>query len=87
MNPMLWLVAGSLLGWLANLEMGADRRSSLTLNVLAGVTGSLLAGTLLAPFEPDALAASEVNLGALLVASLGAILLLAVVNLFRLKAP
>jgi uncharacterized membrane protein YeaQ/YmgE (transglycosylase-associated protein family) len=85
MNPMLWLVAGGVLGWLANNEMGADRRSSLARNVLAGVVGALLAGALLTPLEPDAVGSTDLHLGALLVASLGALILLAVVNLFRLK--
>ena len=86
MNPMLWLVAGGILGWLANIEMGADRRRSLALNVLAGVAGALVAGTLLtSPLEPETLGASDLSVGGLLVASLGAILVLALVNLFRLK--
>lgn len=86
MNPMLWLLAGALLGWLANIEMAADRRMSLALNVAAGVAGALLAGLLVTlPFDADALVATEWSLGSLLVASLGAILFLALVNLFRLK--
>jgi uncharacterized membrane protein YeaQ/YmgE (transglycosylase-associated protein family) len=86
MNPMLWLLAGAVLGWLANVEMAADRGRSLALNVAAGAAGSLLAGSLITlPFESDALISGNLSLGALLVASLGAIILLAIVNLFRLK--
>ena len=86
MNPMLWLLAGAILGWLANMEMGGDRGASLALNVAAGAAGSLLAGSLITlPFEPDTLASDDLSLGTLLVASLGAIILLAIVNLFRLK--
>jgi len=83
---MLWLVAGAVLGWLANMEMGADRRTSLALNVLAGAAGALVAGALLtSPLEPGALGSGDLSLGGVLVASLGAILVLALVNLFRLK--
>ncbi len=86
MNPMLWLVAGGILGWLANIEMGADRRGSLALNVVSGAAGALVAGSLLAlPFEPGAMRSGELSVGALFVASLGAILVLALVNLFRLR--
>jgi len=86
MNPMLWLLAGALLGWLANIEMAADRRLSLALNVGAGIAGAVLAGALVAlPFESVALEWGELSLGSLLMASLGAIILLALVNLFRLK--
>jgi uncharacterized membrane protein YeaQ/YmgE (transglycosylase-associated protein family) len=86
MNPMLWLLAGAILGWLANMEMGGDRGSSLAVNVAAGAAGALLAGSLITlPFEPDTLASGDLSLGTLLVASLGAIILIAIVNLFRLK--
>ncbi len=86
MNPMLWLLAGVILGWLATIEMAADRRLSLALNVAAGIAGALLAGSLVTlPFAPETLSSSEWNLGSLLMASLGAIILLVVVNLFRLK--
>ena len=86
MNPMLWLLAGAVLGWLVNVEMAGDRGRALALNVAAGAAGALLAGTLITvPFEPDAVISGELNLGALLVASLGAIILLAIANLWRLK--
>src|SRR6185369_9003789 len=69
MNPMLWLVAGGILGWLANIEMGTDRRGSLALNVASGVIGALVAGGLLTlPLEPDAVRSGDLSLGALLVA-------------------
>ena len=83
MNPLLWLAAG---GILANIEMGADRRRSLALNVLVGVAGALVAGMVLSsPVESETLTSSDLSVGALLIASLGAILVLALVNLFRLK--
>ena len=86
MNPLLWLLAGAILGWLANAEMAADRQLSLALNVASGIIGAMLAGSLVTlPFEPQALGSSDLSLGPLLVASLGAIILLAIVNLFRLK--
>ena len=86
MNPMLWLLAGAILGWLATIEMAADRRLSLALNVAAGIAGALLAGSLVTlPFEPETMGSSDWNLGSLLMASLGAIILLVVVNLFRLR--
>ena len=86
MNPMLWLLAGAILGWLATIEMAADRRLSLALNVAAGIAGAMLAGSLVTmPFEPETMSSSDWNLGSLLMASLGAIILLVVVNLFRLK--
>jgi uncharacterized membrane protein YeaQ/YmgE (transglycosylase-associated protein family) len=86
MNPMLWLLAGAILGWLATIEMAADRRLSLALNVVAGVAGALLAGWLVTlPFAPEILSSSEWDIGSLLVSSLGAIIVLVLVNLFRLK--
>src|SRR4030095_7030906 len=64
MNPMLWLLAGAILGWLATIEMAADRRLSLALNVAAGIVGALLAGSLVTlPLEPQTLGSSDLSLG------------------------
>src|SRR4030095_5374309 len=83
-TAMLWLLAGAILGWLANIEMAADRRRSLALNVAAGIVGALLAGSLVTlPLEPQTLGSNDVSPGPLLVASLGAIIPLSIVHPFK----
>lgn len=85
MNPMIWLLVGGVLGWLASIETGAQGPHGVAVNIAAGVVGALIAGWLLSsPFGPDAIRSSEFSVAGLVVAPLGAIILLAIVNLVRL---
>lgn len=84
MNIIMWLVAGGLLGWVASLFMGTGTRQGILLNVVVGVVGAAVGGWLLSPL----LGVSTINQGnftvaALGVSFLGALILLAVVNLVR----
>jgi uncharacterized membrane protein YeaQ/YmgE (transglycosylase-associated protein family) len=91
MNPMLWLLTGAALGVLTSIESGVRAPGRIALDVLAGIAGSLLAGGLLAgwflaaPSPWNLTGANEFNLAALVVAPLGAIVVLAVVHLVRLS--
>ena len=85
MNPMIWLLVGGVLGWLASIETGTQGRRGVAINVATGVVGALISGGLLSsPFGPDAIRSGEFSVAGLVVAPLGAIILLAVVNLVRL---
>ena len=85
MNPMMWLAAGMILGCLTCIELGTDRREDVYMNVASGLVGAFLAGWLAtAPFGVDALRAEELSWTGLVLASLGALVLLAIVNLIRL---
>ncbi len=85
MNPMIWLLVGGVLGCLASIETGDRAPRAITVNIAAGILGAVIAGWLLSsPFGPDAIRSSEFSLAGLVVAPLGAIVLLAVVNLIRL---
>ena len=84
MNFILWLLIGGILGWIASLIMGTDAQQGEFLNIIVGVIGALLAGFLLAPlFHTGTINQSDFSLSALFVSLLGAIVLLAIVNLFR----
>ncbi len=85
MNPLIWIAVGAALGWLASVETGVRVPRGVVVNVAAGIAGALIAGWLLSsPFGPVAIRAGEFSLAGLVVAPLGAIVLLAVVNLVRL---
>lgn len=85
MNPVIWLVVGGFLGWLTSIEVGTDRPHGRTANVIVGACGALFAGWLLsASFEPEVVRSGEFSLGGLFEAAFGAIVLLLLVNLFRL---
>lgn len=84
MNIIIWLVVGGVVGWLASLVMRTDGQQGILLNVVVGIVGALVGGFLISPL----LGSSTINQGnfsvsGLLVSFFGAIILLAVVNLFR----
>jgi uncharacterized membrane protein YeaQ/YmgE (transglycosylase-associated protein family) len=84
MNLLIWLVIGGFLGWIASLIMNTDGEQGIFLNVVVGIVGALLAGFLIAPFfGTGTVNANDVSLPALLVSLAGAVVLLAIVNLFR----
>jgi uncharacterized membrane protein YeaQ/YmgE (transglycosylase-associated protein family) len=84
MNFILWLIIGGILGWIASLIMGTDAQQGVFLNMVVGVIGALLAGFLLTPlFGISTINQNNFSLPALIVSLLGAIVLLAIVNLFR----
>ena len=84
MNFILWLIIGGILGWIASLIMRTDAQQGIVLNIVVGIVGALLAGFLLSPlFGVGTINQSNFSLAALLISLLGAIILLAVVNLFR----
>ncbi len=84
MNFIIWLVVGGLIGWLASIIMKTNAQQGMILNVVVGIVGSLLGGWFISPL----LGAGTVNqgdfsIGGLVVSLIGAIILLAIVNLFR----
>ncbi|WP_425258884.1 GlsB/YeaQ/YmgE family stress response membrane protein [Rubrivivax sp. RP6-9] len=84
MNFIIWLVVGGLIGWIASMIMKTDGQQGVILNVVVGVVGAMLGGWFLSPM----LSAGTINdgnfsLGAMGVSLLGAVILLAIVNLFR----
>jgi uncharacterized membrane protein YeaQ/YmgE (transglycosylase-associated protein family) len=84
MNLIIWLIVGGLIGWLASLIMKTDAQQGVILNVVVGIVGALLGGWLLAPMlGTGTINSNDFSLASLGVSLLGAILLLAIVNLVR----
>jgi uncharacterized membrane protein YeaQ/YmgE (transglycosylase-associated protein family) len=84
MNVIIWLVVGGLIGWLASKIMNTDAQQGIGLNVVVGVVGALLAGWLITPLiGGTTINQSDFSLSGLVISLLGAIVLLAIVNLFR----
>ncbi|MDN5781666.1 MAG: GlsB/YeaQ/YmgE family stress response membrane protein [Luteimonas sp.] len=84
MSFIIWLIVGGIIGWLASMIMKTDAQQGLILNIVVGIVGSFLGGWFIAPL----LGAGTVNSGdfsimGLLASLIGAIILLAIVNLFR----
>ena len=88
MNFIIWIVAGGLIGWVASLIMRTDAQQGLFLNVVVGIVGALLAGWIISPLVGiPTINQNAFSVGAMGVSLLGAIILLAIVNLFRRGKP
>ncbi|MBK4734821.1 GlsB/YeaQ/YmgE family stress response membrane protein [Noviherbaspirillum pedocola] len=88
MNFIIWIVVGGLLGWVASMIMRTDAQQGMFLNVVVGIIGALLGGWLLAPlFGTGTINQNDFSISSLLVSLLGAVILLAIVNLFRRGTP
>lgn len=87
MNFIIWIVIGGIIGWLASMVMKTDAQQGIFLNIIVGIVGALLGGWLLSPlFGAGTINADDFSLMSLLVSFLGAVILLAIVNLlFRGK--
>jgi uncharacterized membrane protein YeaQ/YmgE (transglycosylase-associated protein family) len=84
MNLIIWLVVGGVLGWLASIVMRTDGQQGIFLNVVVGVIGALLAGWFIAPMlGTGTINSSDFSVSGLVVSFIGAVILLAIVNLFR----
>ncbi len=83
-NIIIWLVVGGILGWLASIVMKTDAQQGIILNVVVGIVGAVLGGWLLAPlFGTGTINQDNLSLASLAVSFLGAVILLAIVNMFR----
>ncbi|MEK8029443.1 GlsB/YeaQ/YmgE family stress response membrane protein [Ideonella sp. DXS29W] len=84
MNLIIWLVIGGLLGWVASLIMRTDAQQGVLLNVVVGIVGALLGGWFISPMVGvPTINEGAFSAGALLVSLVGAVILLAIVNLVR----
>jgi len=83
-NFIVWLIVGGLIGWVASMVMRTDAQQGTLLNIIVGIIGAFVAGLVLTPlFGIGNINDGNFSLPALLISLLGAIILLAVVNLFR----
>jgi uncharacterized membrane protein YeaQ/YmgE (transglycosylase-associated protein family) len=84
MNIVEWLIVGGLIGWLASMIMRTNAQQGVILNVVVGIVGALLGGWLLSPiFGVSTINQNNFSLEGVGVSLLGAVILLAVVGLFR----
>ena len=84
MGLIILLVVGGLIGWVASMIMRTDGQQGIVLNVVVGVIGAILAGLLITPLIGGApITSGEISIQSILVSLLGAVVLLAIINLFR----
>jgi uncharacterized membrane protein YeaQ/YmgE (transglycosylase-associated protein family) len=83
MGLIIWLIVGGVVGWLASIIMRTDAQQGMLLNVIVGIVGALLAGYVVSPMLGIATINQGVTVSTFLVSLVGAVILLAIVNLFR----
>ncbi|MEP7280942.1 MAG: GlsB/YeaQ/YmgE family stress response membrane protein [Rubrivivax sp.] len=83
MNFIAWLIIGGIIGWIASMIMRTDGQQGVFLNVIVGIVGAFLGGWLISPLVGvPTINQDAFSLGALAVSLVGAVILLAIVNLF-----
>lgn len=81
MNIIAWIILGGLAGWIASMIAGTNAQMGLLANIIVGVLGAFLGGFLM-----NALGGTGVDgfsVWSLLVATLGAVVLLLIVKAFN----
>jgi uncharacterized membrane protein YeaQ/YmgE (transglycosylase-associated protein family) len=81
MNLIIYLIVAAVIGWVAT-EIMHDR-SNLLINIIVAIIGAFLAGYFLSPIFHVGTINQAFTVPTMLVTLLGAVILLAVLNLFR----
>jgi uncharacterized membrane protein YeaQ/YmgE (transglycosylase-associated protein family) len=79
MSIIGWIVLGGVAGWLASIIMKRNSQMGLIANVIAGIVGAAVGGWVFSLFGGTGV--TGFNLPSLVVAFVGAVIVLAVVNL------
>ena len=80
MGLILWLIIGGVIGWLASIVMRTDGQQGIVLNIVVGIVGAFIGGLI---FSGGNINSAPLTLYSFLVSLVGAIILLAIVNLVR----
>lgn len=84
MGIISWIIFGALAGWIASLIMKTNSQQGALANIVIGIAGALIGGWLAPSLGMNGV--SGFNSYSLLIAIVGAVLLLALVRAFRLRA-
>lgn len=76
-----WIVIGALAGWLASMITGNNEKMGAGLNILVGIIGGFVGGLVMNLIGGHGV--TGFNVWSLLVATLGAVILLLIVNALR----
>ena len=81
MNFLLWLLLGAVAGWIASLIMKTNQSQGTLIDIVVGIVGAFLGGWLFQTFGQPGV--TGFNFYSLLVAVVGAVVLLFLVRLVR----
>ncbi len=83
MGIISWIIIGALAGWIGSMFTGNDARMGAGANILVGIIGGFLGGFLFSLF--GRIGITGFNLWSLIVATIGSIIFLMIVNAFTRK--
>ena len=81
MGILLWILFGGLVGWIASMIMKTDAQQGLILNIIIGIVGAVIGGLIMNLLGYGGV--GGFTLYSFLVALLGAIILIAIINAIR----
>lgn len=83
MGWIIALIVGGVAGWLASMVMNRDASMGILLNIVVGCIGSVVGNLIAGPLLGISGSVQQFSLTGLLVAVLGAVVLLGIVNLIQ----
>ncbi len=83
MGWIIALIVGGIAGWLASMVMNRDASMGIFWNIVVGCIGSVVGNLIAGPLLGISGSVQEFSLTGLLIAIVGAIVLLAIVNLIQ----
>jgi uncharacterized membrane protein YeaQ/YmgE (transglycosylase-associated protein family) len=85
MGILAWVIFGALAGWVASMIAGTNEQQGCIMNIVVGVVGAFLGGLLVQLLTGDGFS-FEFDITSFIVAVVGALVLLFIVNFIRRSA-
>lgn len=85
MSIIIWIIVGALAGWIASMIMKTDAQMGALANIVVGIIGAFIGGWVVSLFGVN-VAEGALNVSSILTAILGAVILLAILKMFRRPA-
>ncbi len=80
MGIIIWLIIGGVIGWLASMIMRTDGQQGILMNIVVGIVGAFIGGMIFARGDINN---APLTVTSFIVSLIGAVILLAIVNLIR----
>lgn len=84
LNILLWILFGALAGWIASIIMKTDAQMGPVANIIVGIVGAIIGGLVVRLLTGSFV--GGFSLLGLIVAVLGAVILLAIVKAFNRRS-
>jgi uncharacterized membrane protein YeaQ/YmgE (transglycosylase-associated protein family) len=83
-NIIVWLILGVVSGWIASKITRNDENMGIGLNIVVGIVGAFIGGWLAGIFGLGPV--TGLNLWSFIISIVGAVILLAIVSLFKRRS-